>query len=110
MAYSPVLRSKFASSLHIIAFPVILLAGVAFLSACHPAVKDPGDPKFVVAEKGTWQISRGELDTEIASFLQARPAPPQMDGKPKMPVVETEMLKNMVLKQLLLERAAALQP
>jgi len=109
MAYFPVRRSKFASSLHFIALPAILLAAVAFLAGCHPAVTDPTDPKFIVAEKGTWQITRGELDAEIANFLKARQATPEMVGKAKMPVVESAMLKNMVLKQLLLDRAATLQ-
>jgi len=108
MAYFPVRLSRFASSLHFLALPALLVAG-AFLAGCHPAVKDPNDPKFIVAEKGTWQITRGELDTEVANFLKARQATPEMVGKSKMPVVETAMLRNMVLKQLLLEKAEAAQ-
>lgn len=86
------------------------MAGAAFLAGCHPAVKDPNDPKFVVAEKGNWQITRGQLDAEVANFLKARQATPEMVGKAKMPVVETAMLRNMVLKQLLLDRASTLPP
>ena len=54
-------------------------------------------------------FTRAELDTEIASFLKQRQATPEMVGPSKMPIIETAMLKNMVLKKLLLDRAAALQ-
>jgi len=80
----------------------------ALLAGCHPAVTDPNDPKFIVAEKGSWQITEGELDTEVASFLKQRQATPEQVGPAKMPIVKTAMLKNLVLKRLILERAAAL--
>ncbi len=83
-------------------------AGAILLSACHPAVKDPNDPKFVVAEKGTWQISKAELDAEVANFLKEKNATPDQVGS-KMPMVQTAMLKNMVLKKIILDHAAALQ-
>src|SRR5476651_1332847 len=108
MAYFSVRRSVSDSSLNFRVLPAFLLAGVALLVGCHPAVKDPNDPKFVVAEKGTWQISEGELDTEVTNFLKARQATPEQVGPAKMPVVKTAMLKNLVLKKLILDRAAAL--
>jgi parvulin-like peptidyl-prolyl isomerase len=88
--------------------PALILASVALLAGCHPAVTDPKDPKFVVAEKGTWKISRAELDTEVNSFLKQHQATVEQVGPSKMPIVETMMLKNMVLKKLILEQAATL--
>jgi parvulin-like peptidyl-prolyl isomerase len=92
-----------------ILFPALVLAGAVLLAGCHPAVTDPKDPKFIVAEKGTWKITRGELDTQVNSFLQQHQATPEQVGPAKMPMVETMMLKNMVLKKLMLDQAATLQ-
>ena len=90
-------------------FPALLLVGATILTGCKPAITDPKDPKFVVAEKGDWKIFRSELDTEVTSFLKQHQATPEQVGPAKMPVVETMMLKNMVLKKLILEKAATLQ-
>jgi parvulin-like peptidyl-prolyl isomerase len=109
MVNFPVRRSFFASPQNFVVLPALLLAGVALLAGCHPAVSDPKDPKFIVAEKGNWQITRGELDAEVASFLKQRQATPEQVGPAKMPVVETAMLKNIVLKKLILDRAATMQ-
>src|ERR1700692_1268112 len=109
MAYSPVRRSVFESSHHFLLLPALLLAGAALLAGCHPAVTDPNDPKFIVAEKGAWQITEGDLDTEVTSFLKQRQATPEQVGPSKMPIVKTAMLKNLVLKKLILDRAATLQ-
>ena len=109
MAYSPVRRSVFDSSKNFPALAALLLAGAALLAGCHPAVTDPKDPKFIVAEKGNWQITRGELDTEVANLLKQNQVTPEQVGPSKMPVVETRMLKNMVLKKLILDKAASLQ-
>ena len=104
------LRASSFTSKNVFAVPTLLLAGVALLATgCHPAVKDPNDPKFVVAEKGTWQITRGDLDKEIGSYLQQHQI--TMDQIPvgKRPKLETFMLDNMVLKKLILDRGAAMQ-
>src|SRR5271170_8445812 len=103
MAYSPVRRSILDSSLHFLVLPALLLAGAALLAGCHPGVSDPKDPKFIVAEKGTWQILRGDLDTEIASELKQHQVTAEQIGPAKMPAVETMALKNMVLKKLFLD-------
>jgi peptidyl-prolyl cis-trans isomerase C len=108
MANFPVRRSVFDSSNNFLVLPALLLAGVALLAGCHPAVTDPNDPKFVVAEKGNWQITRGELDSEVASYLKQHQATPEQVGPAKMPIVQTVMLKNLVLKKLILDKAAAL--
>ena len=89
-------------------FPALVLTGVALLAGCKPAITDPKDPKFVVAEKGTWQISRAELDTAVTDFLKQHQATPEQVGPAKMPMVETMMLKNMVLKKLMLDKAATI--
>src|SRR5271170_7829927 len=108
MANFPVRRSVFDSSRNFLALPALLMAGVALLAGCHPAVTDPNDPKFVVAEKGSWQILRGELDSEVANYLKQHQATPEQVGPAKMPIVQTVMLKNMVLKKLILDKAATL--
>ncbi len=90
-------------------FSALLLVSVTLLSGCKPAITDPKDPKFIVAEKGDWKITRAELDTEVASFLKQHQATEAQVGPAKMPMVETMMLKNMVLKKLMLEKAATLQ-
>src|SRR5450755_1215415 len=104
MAYFPVRRPLFDSHKKFLALPALLLAGAALLAGCHPAVKDPTDPKFVVAEKGDWQIQRSELNTEVASFLKQHQATAEQVGPSKMPMVETMLLKNLVLKKLLLDK------
>jgi parvulin-like peptidyl-prolyl isomerase len=109
MAYSPVRRSVFDSTQNFLALPALLLAGAALLAGCHPAVKDPKDPKFIVAEKGNWQVTRGELDKETASVLKQHQATPEQVGPEKMLQLDSSMLKNMVLKNLLLAKGATLQ-
>jgi hypothetical protein len=108
MAYFPVRRSVFDSSKHFLALPALLLAGVALLAGCHPAVTDPNDPKFIVAEKGDWQVTEGELETEITNLLKQHQTTPDQVGPSKMPYVKTMALRNMVLKKLLLDQATTL--
>ena len=113
MAYFPVRRSVFDSSKNFLALPLplcaLLLAGAALLAGCHPAVTDPKDPKFIVAETGNWRITRADLDKEIASLLKQHQATPEQVGTEKMLQIDTSVLKNMVLKNLLLAKAATLQ-
>jgi len=87
----------------------LLLSAVLLTTGCHPAVKDPKDPKFVVAEKGNWQITRGDLDKEIGSYLQQHQMTVDQVGPANIPKLETFMLDNMVLKKLMLDQAATLQ-
>jgi len=87
-------------------FAAALLLSVA---GCHKAaVTDPHDPNFIVAEKDHWTITRGELDKEIASYLQENQQTAAQIGPAKMPMLETYMLDNMVLRKLLLAQAATL--
>jgi parvulin-like peptidyl-prolyl isomerase len=108
MAYFPVRSSFFDSSKKFLALPALLLVGAVVLAGCHPAVTDPNDPKFIVAEKGSWQVTEGELETEVTNLLKQHQTTPEQVGPSKMPYVKTMALKNMVLKKLLLDKAAAL--
>jgi len=112
MAYFPVRYSFSDLTKNFPALTGLLFAGVALLAGCHPAppaVTDPSDPKFVVAEKGDWKVTRGELNTEIDGYLKQHQATLDQVGKANIPRMETAMLKNIVLKKLLLEKAASLQ-
>jgi hypothetical protein len=108
MANSPVRRFFGDFRSRYLLFPALLLVGASILTGCKPAITDPKDPKFVVAEKGNWKISRAELDTEVSGFLKGHNATADQVGPSKMPMVETMMLKNMVLKKLILDQAATL--
>jgi parvulin-like peptidyl-prolyl isomerase len=112
MAFSLLRRlraSSFTSkSLLKLSIPV-LLGATLLATGCHPRVKDPNDPKFIVAEKGNWTITRGELDKEISAYLQQHQMTIDQVGQANIPKLETFMLDNMVLKKLILDRAAALQ-
>src|SRR5271170_6852495 len=110
MAFSPVRRRSIDSSMKISGFSALLVAGVVTLfSGCHPAVTDPNDPKFIVAEKSPWSITEGDLDKEVADYLKGHGATAEQVGPAKMPMLKTAMLKNMVLKKILLDKAAGLQ-
>ena len=86
------------------------LAAISLLSlnACHHSVTDPNDRQFIVAETPNWNIKRGELDDEVNTFLKQSHKTAADIGPAKMPQLQTAMLRNMVLKKLLLARAATL--
>src|SRR5260370_2074805 len=109
MGYFDVRRPVCHSSKNFLVLTALLLAGAELLAGCHRAVTDPKDPKFIVAEKGDWQITRGQLDTEITNFLQQNQMTPEQVGPANMPKLETKMLDNLVLKKLILAKAATLQ-
>jgi hypothetical protein len=108
MVLSPVLRLA-ARQARPFAAVAALLVGIALLTACHKAVTDPNDPKFIVAEKGDWTITRGELNKEVDDFIKQKHATREMVGAANMPYVDTGVLRRMVLKKLLLEKAATMQ-
>jgi parvulin-like peptidyl-prolyl isomerase len=110
MTFSFVRRPVLDSTSLFPVWPALLLAGAALLAGCHPAVTDPNDPKFIVAEKGTWKITQGELDEQVNNYLKGHQMTPSQVGPSKMPMLETAMLKSLVLKRLLLDKAAALPP
>ena len=110
MALSHFRRRLSSFSLKSSPLSLALIVGVALLaSGCHPKVTDPKDPKFIVAEKGDWNVTRGELDTQVNSYLQQSHMTAEQLGPEKMPLLESAMLDNIVLKKLLLDKAAAMQ-
>jgi parvulin-like peptidyl-prolyl isomerase len=110
MAIFSTRRSHLLLSKNFLSLPAALLVGVAFLaSGCHPAITDPKDPKFIVAEKGNWKVTRADLDAEMADYLKQHQMTIEQIGPAKMPMFETAMLDNMVLKKIFLEKAAAMQ-
>ena len=86
----------------------VALALLLSLSGCHQAVTDPQDPRFIVAEGPGWTMTRAELNDQVATFLKQRQKTIQDVGPAKMPELESDILKSMVLKKLLLDRAAKL--
>lgn len=90
-------------------FSATFLAVAALvLAGCHHVVTDPHDPKFIVAEKSDWTITRAQLDAEVATFLKQRQATPEQVGPDKMLMLESAVLDNMVLQKLLLAKAATM--
>lgn len=110
MAFFSLHRLRRASFSSFSGLPAALLVGAALVSAgCHPAVTDPKDPKFIVAEKGSWQVLRSQLDSAIKTYLQQNQVTVEQVGPAKMPMLETAMLQNIVLKKLIMDKADALQ-
>jgi parvulin-like peptidyl-prolyl isomerase len=84
----------------------VVAAAALALAGCHPAVTDPHDPRFIVAEKPKdWAITRADLSQEVDLFLRQQKQTRETIGPAKMPVLESRLLRGMVLKKLLLERA-----
>ncbi len=72
-------------------------------------IKDPDDPRFIVAEKpGDWSITRKDLNDEVDLLLRQQHHTREELGPAKIPMVENQILRAMVLKKLILARAAAL--
>lgn len=110
MALLPIRRSHLVASKNFLSLPAVFFIGVAFLaSGCHPAITDPKDPNFIVVEKGNWKITRAELDAEKSDYLKKHQMTAEQIGPAKMPMFETAMLDNMVLKKILLDKAAGMQ-
>lgn len=110
MAFSLLNRRHLPLSKNFVSLPILLLVGMAFLATgCHPAVTDPNDPKYIVAEKGTWKITRADLNAELATLLKQRGMTIAQIPPAQMPKVEMDVLKSMILKKTLLEKAAAIK-
>jgi parvulin-like peptidyl-prolyl isomerase len=91
-----------------VAASLVTVTVLLVCTGCHRAVSDPDDPKFIVAEKGDWTITRQQLNDEMNNVLQQNHKTTADIGPAKMPLFETEMLDNMVLKKLILAHAASL--
>jgi parvulin-like peptidyl-prolyl isomerase len=93
------------------ALPSLSLAAglILSLAGCHPVIKDPDDPRFIVAEKpGDWSITRKDLEAEIDLLLHQQHRTREEFGPAKMPIIESQVLHSMVLKKLILARAGPL--
>jgi parvulin-like peptidyl-prolyl isomerase len=96
---------------------VPLLAIVALLTGCNkatpPAASDPNDPSFIVAGSatatGTWTITRGELNKQVDEALAQQGATRDQVPASQLPNVESQILRYMVVKKLLLDKAATMQ-
>jgi len=109
MALSPLRWSLNRFCKNFLLLPAVLLAGLVLTTTgCHRAVTDPKAPNFIVAEKGSWQVSRADLNKEVDGYLKHHQMTAEQVGPAKMPMLETAMLDNIVLEKLLLDRAAAL--
>jgi parvulin-like peptidyl-prolyl isomerase len=110
MALSSVRRLVVDMSRHYFGVPVLLLSAVLLLTCCHPAViTDPNNPNFVVAQKGDWKVLRSDLNKEINDYLRQHQATLDQVGPAQKPMLDTVILKNMVLRKLLLDEASTLQ-
>jgi parvulin-like peptidyl-prolyl isomerase len=79
------------------------------LAGCHQVIKDPDDPRFIVAEKpGDWSITRKDLTDEVDLLLRQQNKSREEIGPAKMPMVESQILRGIVLKKLILARAGPL--
>ena len=87
---------------------IVLLAATALLAACHKQVSDPNDPKFIVAEGAGLAITRGDLNHELGIFLQTQGKQLSDVDPARMPMLESVVLKNLVVKKLILQHAATL--
>jgi peptidyl-prolyl cis-trans isomerase C len=103
---NPFASSRFSRALLALGLATVVLGSLA---GCHKVVSDPQDPRFIVAEvpKG-WSITRAELTQQVDLVLQQQHATREQIGPAKMPILESRVLQGMVLKKLLLERAAQL--
>ena len=88
----------------------VFLIGVALLPlGCRPAITDPKDPRFILAEKDGWTITRGELDAAIDNYRKQQPKMYAYMPSATRPLFETGMLDNLVFTKIVLKKADAMQ-
>ena len=85
--------------------PVVFLF---VLAGCHQEIKDPHDPRFIVAEGQNWVITRSMLDTELTTELKQMHKTVQDIPPAQLPTAEASLLEQMVVRKLVLARADAL--
>ena len=87
----------------------VLLTSLSLLTACKkPAVSDPNDPSFIVASVGQSTFTRGDLNKEVDSALAQRGYSRAQLTPAQVPMVESQVLRSMVLKKILLDKAATM--
>jgi parvulin-like peptidyl-prolyl isomerase len=90
--------------------PAVFLIGVALLPlGCHPAITDPKDPRFILAEKDGWTVTRGELDAAIDNYRKQQPKMYAYMPPVSRPLFETGMLNNLVFTKMILKKADPMQ-
>jgi parvulin-like peptidyl-prolyl isomerase len=107
MAHSLARRLRGASASISLSLTAIVVA-VALLSGCKPAIKDPNDPNFIVAEKGDWKITRADLNKRVDFILSLNGMKREQRGA-HLPQDEWNVLNRMVIDKLLLDKAATMQ-
>ncbi len=109
MAFIPVLRSLAAKG-RIFSALAVLLISLALLTACKkPAVIDPNDPTFIVASVGQWTVTRADLNKAVDDALSEQGVTRAQVPAGQMPAVEAQLLRYIVLKKLLLDKAATMK-
>jgi parvulin-like peptidyl-prolyl isomerase len=90
--------------------PAFVFSAALILSffGCHQAVTDPKDPRFIVVEGKNWSLTRSQLDNEVGAFLHEHQKTLQDVPAAQQPMLETDILNSMVIKRLILARAATL--
>ena len=109
MAISPVLRLITAKG-RVLCALVVLLTGLSLLTACKkPAVTDPNDPNFIVASVGQWTVTRADLNKEVDAALAEQNVTREQVPPAQLPAIESQMLRFIVLKKILLDKASTLK-
>src|SRR5580698_9645162 len=109
MAFFPVFR-PLAAKARLLGACAVLLAGLSLLTACKkPAVADPNDPTFIVASVGQWTVTRADLNKQVDDALTQQGATRDQVPPAKMPEIESQILRYIVLKKILLDKAATMQ-
>jgi parvulin-like peptidyl-prolyl isomerase len=109
MVSIPVLRPLAAKG-RLFGAGAAILASLLLLTACKkPAVTDPNDPTFIVASVGTWTVTRGDLNKQVDEALSQQGATRAQVPPANLPGVESQVLRYIVLKKLLLDKAATMK-
>lgn len=109
MANISVLR-PLAAKARLLGACALLLAGLSLLTACKkPAVSDPNDPTFIVASVGQWTVTRADLNKQVDDALAQQGVTRAQVPPAQVPAIESQMLRFIVLKKILLDKAATMQ-
>jgi len=109
MAFIPVLRPLAAKG-RLFGAGAALLAGLLLLTGCKkPAVTDPNDPAFIVASVGQWTVTRADLNKQVDEAIAQQGGTREQVPPANMPGIESQVLRYIVLKKVLLDKAATMQ-
>ena len=88
----------------------VLIASLSLLTGCKkPAVSDPNDPAFIVASVGQWTVTRADLNKQVDEALSEQNVTRAQVPPAQLPAIESQMLRFIVLKKMLLDKAATLK-